>query len=155
MRVPRRVLMFSGYPNRTWQGHRLVVSADVAANEIYNFLGRSTREEDLGDAGLFQGGDIRFRNNSTDKHGHVFHVFGAQQVHQMRAERVVRPGKNGKPDDVHIFLFGGGGDHFGSLAQAGVYDLHAGVAQRTGNDFGATVMAIEPRLGNQYTNFSF
>ena len=34
------------------------------------------------------------------------------------------------------------------LAQAGVDHLHAGVAQRAGDDLGAAVVAVEPRLGN-------
>jgi len=41
----------------------------------------------------------------------------------------VRAGENGKADHVDVFLDGGGGDHLGGLAQAGVDDLHASVAQ--------------------------
>jgi hypothetical protein len=41
------------------------------------------------------------------------------------------------------------------LAQASVYDLHACVAEGTGDDFGAAVVAIEAGLGDQHANFAF
>jgi len=41
------------------------------------------------------------------------------------------------------------------LAEAGVDDLHAGVAEGAGDDFGATVVAVEAGLGDQKLLFSF
>jgi hypothetical protein len=40
------------------------------------------------------------------------------------------------------------------LAQAGVDHFHTGIAQGAGNDFGAAVVAIEARLGNEYSDFA-
>ena len=72
----------------------------------------------------------------------------------MRPERgVVGAGHDGEADGVDVFLFGGGGDHFGGLVQAGVDDLHAGVAQGAGDDFGATVVAVEAGFGDEDADF--
>ena len=56
----------------------------------------------------------------------------------------------GKPDDVDVFLLGGGGDHLGGLAQAGVDHFHPGVAQGARDDLGAAIVAVQARLGNQH-----
>ena len=66
----------------------------------------------------------------------------------------MRAGKNGEADAVNVFLQRGIHDHLRSLPQAGVDDFHAGIAQRAGNDFGAAVMAVEPRLGHQHADFA-
>ncbi len=44
---------------------------------------------------------------------------------------------------------GGGRDHLRRLVQAGVDDLHPGVAQRGGDDLGAAVVAVETGLGDE------
>ena len=102
---------------------------------------------------FFSGGNISFGNDAADEHSHVVHAFGLQQVHQLRADGVVRAGKNGQADDVHIFLNGGGSNHFRSLPQAGVDHFHAGVAQGARDDLGAAVVAVETGLGDQNANF--
>ena len=56
------------------------------------------------------------------------------------------------PTPVDIFLDSGRRDHFGRLVQARVHDFHPGVAQRTRDDLGAAVMAVEPRFGHQHPN---
>ena len=58
------------------------------------------------------------------------------------------PDKNGQADDVHVFLNGCGSNHFRSLSQAGVDDLHAGVAQGARNNFGAAIVTVEAGLGD-------
>ena len=67
---------------------------------------------------------------------------------------IVRAGKDGKANDIHVFLLGRGGNHFRRLAQAGVDNLHAGVAQRAGNNLCAAIVAVEAGLGDQDANFS-
>jgi len=46
----------------------------------------------------------------------------------MRADGVVCARKDRKADYVNVFLNGGGGDHLGGLAQAGVDNFHACIA---------------------------
>ena len=87
----------------------------------------SARQKNFGDAGLFHGGNVRFGNDAADEDGDVAHAFFAQQVHELRANGIVRAGKDREADDVDVFLHGGGGDHLGGLAKAGVDDFNAGV----------------------------
>src|SRR5216684_3319207 len=66
-----------------------------------------------------------------------------------REDGVVRAGKNREADDLYVFLQRSVDDHFGRLAEAGVNDFHAGVAQGAGNYFGAAVVAVETGLGDE------
>ena len=54
---------------------------------------------------------------------------------------------------VGVLLERGRGDHLRRLAQAGVDDFHAGVAQGAGDDLGAAVVAVETRLGDDDSSF--
>ena len=121
--------------------------------EINDSLCGSPRKENLGDSTFFQRGNVRLRNNSTDQNGDVVHAFFAQQFHQSRTKRIVRAGKNRKPDHVHIFLRRRRSDHFRSLPQPCINHFHTGIAQRSRNNFRAAVVPIEARLGNQHSNF--
>jgi len=119
-------------------------------DEVDDVLGGSAGEEDAGDAGLLEGGDVGFGDDAADEDGDIVHAFFVEKFHELRAEGVVRAGEDGETDDVDVFLDGCGGDHLGSLAKAGVDDLHAGIAQGASDDFGAAVMAIQARLSNQH-----
>ena len=77
---------------------------------------------------------------------HVVQPLFAQQLHQPRADRVVRAGQDRQPDDVGVLLQRRRDDLLGRLAQAGVDHLHARVPQRPRNHLGAAVVPIEPRL---------
>ena len=76
----------------------------------------------------------------------------AQQLEHAREERHVRAAQDRQADDVDVFLDGGGRDHLGRLVQAGVDDLHAGVAQRRGDDLGAAIVTVEAGLGDEHAN---
>jgi hypothetical protein len=125
---------------------------DAFVNEIHDVLGGGSGKEDFGDAGLLEGGDVGLRDNAPDENGDVGHAFFMKELHELRADGVVGAGEDGKADDVDVFLDGGGGDHLGSLPQAGVDDFHAGIAEGAGDYFCAAVMTIKTRLGNQHTN---
>ena len=127
----------------------------MTANKIHDVLRGRSRQKNFGDSSFLQPGDIRFGNNPADQHGHVIHVLGPQQLHQLRAERIVRAGKNREADDVDVFLFRRGGDHLRSLAKARVDHLHAGVTQRASDDLGAAIVAIEARFGDEHANLPF
>ena len=101
---------------------------DALVNEIDDVLGGGSGKKDFGDAGLFQGGNVGFGNNAADEHRDVGHAFFVEELHELGADSVVGAGKDRETDHVDVFLDGGGGNHFGSLAQAGVNDFHAGVA---------------------------
>ena len=116
-------------------------------------LGVGAGEKNFGDACLLEGGNIGFGNDAADEDHDVVHIFFVEEVHELRAEGVVRAAEDREADDVDIFLGSGAGDHLGGLAQAGVDDLHAGVAEGAGDDFGAAVVAIEAGLGDENANF--
>ena len=52
-------------------------------------------------------------------------------------------------EDVDVFLKGGEDGGAGGLPEAGVDDLHAGIAQVTDDQLGTTVVAVETDFGNQ------
>ena len=54
-------------------------------------------------------------------------------------------------DGVYIFLQGGFGDLFGGLVQTGLDDLESVIAKGAGDGFCPTIMAVEARLGNDYS----
>ncbi len=97
-------------------------------------------------------GKILLGNGSAQNHQDVVGAPFFQHGGDARDDGVVRAGEDAEPDAVHIFLEGRVDDHLRRLAQAGVDDFHAGVAQRAGNDLGATVVAVEARFGHQDAN---
>src|SRR5882762_5862013 len=130
-----------------------LVLSDAFVDEVHDVLCGSAGEEDFGDAGLLQGRDVGFGDDAADEDGDVVHAFVVEEFHELWADGVVRAGKDGEADDVDVFLDSGRGDHFGSLAQAGVNDFHAGVAEGAGDYFCAAVVAVQPRLGDQHSDF--
>ena len=64
----------------------------------------------------------------------------------------MRAAQDREADDVDVLLDRGGRDHLGRLVEPGVDHLHARVAQRGGDDFGAAVVAVETGLGDQNTD---
>jgi hypothetical protein len=134
---------------------RELCECDALVNKVHDVLRGSAWEEDFGDARLFEGRDVGFGDDAADQDGDVVHSLFAEEFHELGADGVVRAGKNREADDVDVFLDGGGGDHLGGLAQAGVDDFHAGVAQGASDYFCAAIVAIEAGLGNQHTDLLF
>jgi len=66
---------------------------------------------------------------------------------------VVRAGEDAQAHAVDIFLERGIDDHLRRLSQAGVDDLHAGVAQSARDHLGAAVMAVQAGFGNKDANW--
>jgi len=86
-------------------------------NEIDDVLCRCAGQEDLRDSSLLERRNVGFGDDASDEHGHIIHAFVVKQLHQLRADGVVRAGKDGKTDDVDVFLHGSGCNHFGRLPQ--------------------------------------
>ena len=71
----------------------------------------------------------------------------AEQLQDARHQRHVGAAEDAEAEPVGV-LVGDGADHgLGRLPQAGVDDVHAGVAQGPGHDLDAAIMAVEPDLG--------
>jgi hypothetical protein len=56
---------------------------------------------------------------------------------------------------IDVFLQCRGSNHFRCLAQTGVDNFHAGITQRAGDNFCASIVAVETRLRHQDADFSF
>ena len=69
-----------------------------------------------------------------------------EQLHDPRHERHVGAGQDRQPDRVGVLLDHRLDDLLGRLVQAGVDHLHAGVAQRAGDDLRAAVVPVEAGL---------
>ena len=124
--------------------------ADVGRDEIDDVLHRRAGQEHSPDAHFTQLRDVDVRNDPADDHQHVVHSFFPEQFHQSRADVHVGPRENRQADRIGIFLQRRRQHLLGGLAQPGVDDLHAGVAQRPGDDLGAAVVAVEARLGDDH-----
>ena len=127
----------------------------VGSDELYDVVHRSSGLKDCCDTEFFQGFHILIGNDSADHDQNIVHLVLAQQVHYARHDRVMRARKNGEANHMHIFLQRRIDDHLWSLAQAGVDDFHAGVAQRAGDYLCAAIVAIEAGFSNQNPNLSW
>jgi len=70
--------------------------------------------------------------------------------HHARHDGVVRSGKNGQADDLHIFLKRGIDDHFRGLPETSIDNLHTGIPQRSSDYLGAPVVSVEAGFGDQH-----
>src|SRR6267378_81952 len=113
------------------------------ADEVDDVLRGRAGEENFSDPGFLEGGNVRLGDDAADEDGDIGHAFVAEQIHELRADGVVSAGEYGETDDVDVFLDRSRGDHFRGLTQAGVDDFHASVAEGAGDDFGASVMAVQ------------
>src|SRR6185436_2888803 len=125
----------------------------VAGDEVDDLLHRRPGQEDTLDPHLVQLRDVHVRNDAADDDEHVLETLLAEQLHHARTDVHVRPRQDREADGVRILLERGGDDLFGSLAQPGINHFHAGIAQGAGNHLRATVVAVEPGLGNDDAYF--
>jgi hypothetical protein len=85
-------------------------------------------------------------DSSTENEENIFGLLFAEKLGDAWDDDVVGTGEDGEADTVDVLLNGGGYDHLGGLAEAGIDDLHACVAQGAGNNFCASVVAVEARF---------
>src|SRR5258705_1715966 len=109
-------------------GASLFARLDVFAKEFDDVFGRRSGKEYLGYALRLQLCDILLGNYSTKKDKTVVHSLIVQKSYDARTERVVRAAEYRNSDSINVLLQCCRSDHFGSLAQSGVDNLHAGVA---------------------------
>ncbi len=87
-------------------------------------------------------------NRSAHHHDHVLDAVLAQELEDARHERHVRAGEDRDADGVSVLLDRGLDDLLRRLMKARVDHLHAGIAERAGDDLRAAVVPVEPRLGD-------
>ena len=121
---------------------------NVVAQKLDDVFGRSAGKKYFRDALFFQLRNIFLWNDAADEDEAVVHSFFAQQLDDARAESVVSAAQDRHTDGVHVFLERGGRDHLGRLAQTGVDDFHAGVAEGGGDDLRTAIMPVETWFGD-------
>ncbi len=80
-------------------------------------------------------------------------VLGAlllQEPEDFREHGELDAGEETDAEHVHVLLDGGGHHLVGRAVQAGIDDVHAGVAERPRHDLDAAVVAVEPDLGEKH-----
>src|SRR5256884_3060097 len=99
---------------------------------------RTGAEHDL-DAGLLELGNVFLRNDPAARDEDVARLPFLEELHDLREKGHVRPAEARQADRVDVLLDRGLDDVLRTLPQAGVDDLHAGVAQRARDDLGPAV----------------
>src|SRR5678816_3520871 len=126
------------------RGHRRL---RVRVDEINDRLHWCSRQKHTLDTHLVQPGDVHVRNDAPDDHQYlVLKSLLSEERHHTRADVHVRAREDRQTDDLRILLQRGGDDLLGGLTQPGVNDLHPRIAQRTGNDLGPPIVAVETGL---------
>src|SRR5437588_20433 len=124
----RRYLAGRRWCSSAWRSRR-AGSADRAANEVDDLLGRGARGEDLGHAQLLELGYVLGRDRPAHGHHHVLGALLPEQVHDAGDERHVGAGEDRQADRVRVLLQHGLGDLLWRLVKTGVDHLHPRVAQ--------------------------
>src|SRR5215203_289822 len=127
--------------------------AEAGGDEINDVLHGGTRTEHPRYANRLQRRQVGIRDDAAEHHEHVGEPFFAKEVHQTRADRVVRARQNGQADDIGIFLKRRGDNLFWRLTEACVDHFHARIAQGARDDLGPPVMAVEPGLRDDDSDF--
>jgi acetyl-CoA carboxylase alpha subunit len=109
---------------------------------------RGTRGEDLGDAHLLELGDVAVGDDAATEDEDIVEVAFLQQREHTGEQRHVRPRQERQPHRIGVLLDNRLDDLLRRLVQAGVYDLEAGVAQRSGDDLGTPIVSVEAGLGD-------
>ena len=110
--------------------------------------------EDARHAHLQQLRHVALRDDPADEDADIFQSRLPEKLQDARHERHVCAAEDAQSEPVRVFVGNGSHDRFGSLPQAGVNDLHSGIAQGAGDDFDAAVVAVEADLGENDTNGS-
>ena len=111
---------------------------------------RCTGREHRGRAHVEQRLHVGLRHRPADHDLDVAHARRSQRLDRLAGEPEVRAREDGEADEVDVFLQRDRGDHVGLLADAGVDDFEARVAQRPGDQLGAPVVSVEARLRHQH-----
>src|SRR5205814_10694030 len=96
--------------------------------------------------------DVILGNDPAARDQDVIPALCAHQLLDAGNQCHVRSTQDGKTDDVDVFLDRGGRDHLRRLVKAGVNDLHSSITKRGGDDFCATIVAIQTRFCDEYPN---
>ena len=102
-------------------------------------------------AGLLEHRHVLVGDDAAGRHQHVAHALGREGAPVIRGRSVIwAPDRMDSPTTSTSSWTRRRDDHLGRLADAGVDDLEALVAQPSREHLGAPVMAVEARLGDEH-----
>jgi hypothetical protein len=133
-------------------GGRHAVRFHVRADELDNVVHGSAWLKNCRNPDLLQARDILIGNDATHQHQHVIHLILLEQIHDPRHDRIMRAGQDRETNHVDIFLQSSADDHLRRLAQPGIDDFHAGVAQSAGNNFRPAIVPVQAGFRYQDTD---
>ena len=128
---------------------RLGAAKGVLLDEADDVARVGAGREDCAEAHRLQRRHVLGGDDAARQQQDVVDAAGPQLRDDAREQLDVRAGQRRQPDDVDVFLQRSLGDHLRRLSDAGVDDLHAGVAQGPRDNLGAAVVAVQPRLGDE------
>src|SRR4051794_6514659 len=124
--------------------------ADMVAHPVDDLGGGGPGREDARDAEALELGQVLVGDDPAAEDHDVVDLALAHELGEPREQRHVGAGEHRQAHGVGVLLDDGLDDLLRRLVQAGVDDLHAGVAQRTGHHLGAPVVPVETRLGDDH-----
>lgn len=123
--------------------------AHVPANEFDNSGGGRAGRKDLRHALAAQLAGVFAGDDAAENQQHIGEMPLPHEPQQTGHQGIMRATEDRESDAVHVFLQGGGDDHLGRLAQAGVDNFHARVAQGASHDASTAVVAVQAGFGHQ------
>ncbi len=122
---------------------------DIVADELDGGVKQGTGAEDGGDAFGFEEGNVLLGDGAANDDEDILRAALLKELCDAGNDGVVCAGEYAEADAVDVFLNGCVHDHFRGLAEAGVDDFHACIAQGAGDDFCAAVVTVETGLGDE------
>ena len=124
----------------------------VLGDEPDHVLHGRAREEHATNPELIQQRDVGVRNDPAQHDEHVVQALRLEQFHDAWTDVQVRTRQDRQADDIRVLLQCRRHNLLRSLPEAGIDHLHAGIAERAGNDLRPTVVTIQPGLGDHHSD---
>lgn len=131
----------------------LFLGDNVPANPLNDLGSGGTGWKDLLHAQRLELLDVIFRNNAAPKDDDVRRLLLLQKLEDIGEQGHVGSGENTQSDAVDVFLNRRTHNHLRGLVESGIDDLHSGITQGAGDDLRSPIMAIEPGLGDENTDW--
>src|SRR5256885_1665648 len=125
------------------------------AQPIHDVLQRGAGGEDLLHPALLEGGDVVVRDDAAAEDDDVRRLPPLQLLDHRREERHVRTRMDRKADHLGVLLERRIDHHLRSLAEPGVDHFVTRVAQGSGDYLHASVMAVQPNLGDHDSDWAY
>src|SRR5215470_20062693 len=124
---------------------------DEPPQRLDDDLRRRVLKHHLFDAHLLERHDVCVRHDAPRHHDDVVGAFLPELLENLWKDRHLHPRQDAHAEHVHVFLNGRGHNLIGCSVEARVDDVHAGIAERAGNDFDASIVTIEAHLCEEHT----